>query len=225
LHQGYYREYVKHIIKYQTSDTLFRLQKFAEFYLANKDADRENDLYWWQKCQWDACLTPHDRTVLEEFRHAGRIPDLLKVDPYKDGLKKVSDKSEKFTPKPLTMPQRNQEKDPVSEFNAKFHAPFQTNRKYHYREAFIRSPRLDASIIKVERISDGIRLLRALGEGQLLLCTRKRPASGQFYAMAECNFRELRGKTEAEIFALFDKKTDELGKTFAGRYVLDDQIS
>jgi hypothetical protein len=42
--------------------------------------------------------------------------------------------------------------------------------------------------------------------------------------MAEYHLNELRNKSEAEIFALLDKKTDELSKTFADKYVLEDRI-
>ena len=49
-------------------------------------------------------------------------------------------------------------------------------------------------------------------------------SEGVYYAMAHCELRELRGKTEAEIYALLDKKTDELSKRFDGQYVLEDRI-
>ena len=45
-----------------------------------------------------------------------------------------------------------------------------------------------------------------------------------YLRMAEGDLRELRGKTEGEIIALLDKKTEELRRTFAGQYVLEDRI-
>ena len=98
------------------------------------------------------------------------------------------------------------------------------HRKYHYREAFVRSPNLGLNPIKVERISDGIAILKAVGEGKLCVCTRTRPKNGGWYTMAECDLRELSGKTEAAIYALLDKKTDDLSKSFHGKYVLEDRI-
>jgi hypothetical protein len=97
-------------------------------------------------------------------------------------------------------------------------------KRYHYREAFIMSPKLGHSMIKVECISDGIIVLRALGEGNLLVCTRKRPKKGGYYSMAKCELRELEGKSKSEIFELLDKKTDALSKKHDGEYVLEDRI-
>jgi hypothetical protein len=96
-------------------------------------------------------------------------------------------------------------------------------RKYHYREAFIKSPKLGINLIRVDRISEGLAILRAIGEGTLHVCTRKR-TSHRVLAMAECHLNELRNKSEAEIFALLDKKTDELSRTLAGQYVMEDRI-
>jgi hypothetical protein len=59
------------------------------------------------------------------------------------------------------------------------------------------------------RISHGIVILEALGEGSLLVSTKKRPPNG-YYSMAECSIEELRGKSEDEIFAILDKRTDEV---------------
>jgi hypothetical protein len=101
--------------------------------------------------------------------------------------------------------------------------PYQ--KRYHYREAFIMSPKLGHSMIKVACISDGIIVLKALGEGDLLVCTRKRPKKGGYYAMAKCELREVDGKSESEIFELLDKKTDALSKKFDGKYVLEDRIN
>ena len=100
-----------------------------------------------------------------------------------------------------------------------------TPRKYHYREAFVTSPNLGLNPIKVERISDGIAILKAIGEGKLSVCTLKRPKTGGYYAMAECDLRELSGKTEAAILALLDKKTDQLSERVDGKYVLKDRIA
>ena len=100
-----------------------------------------------------------------------------------------------------------------------------TARKYHYREAFVKSPKLGINPIPVERIGDGLAILKAVGEGKLLVCTRKRPKSGGFYAMAECDLRELAGKSESQIYALLDRKTDELSTKPEGRYVLKDRVS
>ena len=98
-------------------------------------------------------------------------------------------------------------------------------RKYHYREAFVKAEPLGINLIRVERIGDGIAILKAIGQGKLLMCTRKRPKGGGWYAMAECDLRELSGKSEEQIIAIFDWKTDKLSETFAGRYVLEDRIS
>lgn len=98
-------------------------------------------------------------------------------------------------------------------------------RKYHYREAYVKAEPLGINLIKVERIRDGISILKALGQGTLMVCTRKRPKGGGWYAMAECELRELATKTEEQIMALLDKKTDKLSETFAGRYVLEDRVS
>jgi hypothetical protein len=96
--------------------------------------------------------------------------------------------------------------------------------KYHYREAFVKAPTLGLNPIKVERISDGIAVLKAIGEGKLCVCTRTRPKTGGYYAMAECDLRELSGKTEDAIYALLDKKTDQLSLKVDGKYVLEDRI-
>jgi hypothetical protein len=64
-------------------------------------------------------------------------------------------------------------------------------------------------LVEIVRISDGVAILEALGEGSLLVSTRKRPPDG-FHAMAECSIEELRGKTETEVFALLDSRTDKV---------------
>jgi hypothetical protein len=46
-------------------------------------------------------------------------------------------------------------------------------KRYHYKEAYIMSPKLNLAMIKVGRISDGILILTALGEGKLLVSTRE----------------------------------------------------
>src|SRR5262245_42162995 len=108
------------------------------------------------------------------------------------------------------MPRR--ERRDHSENEVAFRPEPKCKRKYRYREAFVKSPRLAMNLIKVARISDGLAILKAIGAGTLYVCTGKRPKSAAVYDMAECDLRELRNKTEAEIFALLDKKTDELSK-------------
>jgi hypothetical protein len=81
--------------------------------------------------------------------------------------------------------------------------------RHHYKQAFIKSPKLKFQLIEVVRISEGIALLKALGEGSILVCTKKRTPDG-YFAMAECAIQELIGKTELEIFELLDKRTDRL---------------
>lgn len=81
--------------------------------------------------------------------------------------------------------------------------------RYSYKQAFIKSPKLKLRLAEVLRISDGIAILEALGEGSLLVGTKRRPQDG-YYSMAECTIEELRGKSEAEIFGLLDKRTDQV---------------
>lgn len=71
------------------------------------------------------------------------------------------------------------------------------------------SPKLNLAMIEVTKISHGILLLKALGEGTLMLSVLKaRP--GHCHASADCTLEELIGKTEAEIYELFDKRMDKV---------------
>jgi hypothetical protein len=74
------------------------------------------------------------------------------------------------------------------------------------------SPKLNLAIIQVATISDGINILRALGEGTLAVSTRKRDKKDGYYNMAKCEIGELVGKSEAEVIALLDKRTGEIEK-------------
>ena len=75
------------------------------------------------------------------------------------------------------------------------------------------SPKLDHRIVQVERISDGIAILEALGEGRLLVSTEKRDKKNGYFAMTECTVDELRGKSESEIFEVLDQRTDQIQRT------------
>jgi hypothetical protein len=80
--------------------------------------------------------------------------------------------------------------------------------RYSYLQAFIVSPQLNLRIVEVRRISDGIAILEVLGEGRLLVSTRIRPPAGGYFNMAEASIQELQGKTEAEVFAMLDRRMD-----------------
>jgi hypothetical protein len=82
--------------------------------------------------------------------------------------------------------------------------------RYHYKEAYIILPRLNLVTIKVERISDGILIFAALGEGQLLVSTKVRDPKVGDFPMAKAEIRELVGKTKQEIYNLLDWRTDSL---------------
>ncbi len=82
-----------------------------------------------------------------------------------------------------------------------------SHRRYSIKQAFVKSPAFKFRLIEVVRISDGILILEALGEGSLLVCTKKKPADG-YYNMAEADIKELTGKTEEEIRALLDRRTE-----------------
>jgi hypothetical protein len=69
-------------------------------------------------------------------------------------------------------------------------------KRFRYKEAFIMSPKLDHRIVQVERISDGMAIIEALGEGKLMVSTLKRDRSKGYFEMAECTVEELRGKSE-----------------------------
>jgi hypothetical protein len=96
------------------------------------------------------------------------------------------------------------------EIDASMPKPPKVERKYHYKEAFIMSPKLNLAIIQVATISDGINILRALGEGTLMVSTHKRDKKDGYFNMAKCDIAELIGKSEAEVIALLDKRTKEL---------------
>lgn len=86
-------------------------------------------------------------------------------------------------------------------------------KRFHYKQAFIMSPKLSARIVQVERISDGIAIIEALGEGKLLVSTQKSTPSKGYFEMAECTLEELRGKSEQEIFDILDRRTDQLQRS------------
>jgi hypothetical protein len=86
-------------------------------------------------------------------------------------------------------------------------------KRFHYKEAFIMSPKLARRIVQVERISDGIAIIEALGEGKIMVSTARRDPSKGYFDMAECTVEELRGKSEAEIFEMLDRRTDQLQRT------------
>lgn len=83
-------------------------------------------------------------------------------------------------------------------------------RRYHYKQCFISSPALGLRIVEICRISDGIALLEALGNGELMVSVDRRKPGQGYFAMATATLKELRGKSEAEIYKLLDYKTDEL---------------
>ena len=62
-------------------------------------------------------------------------------------------------------------------------------QRHSYKQAFIKRPKFNFQLIEVARISDGIALLKALGEGSLMAGTRKRPHESGYYSMAECVVR------------------------------------
>jgi hypothetical protein len=72
------------------------------------------------------------------------------------------------------------------------------------------SPKLKLKIVEIRRISDGIAILEALGEGKLLVSTAKRPKGKGYLHMAECSLEELRGKSPVEIFRMLDRRTQEV---------------
>src|SRR5690242_19678065 len=82
--------------------------------------------------------------------------------------------------------------------------------RYKYVEAFIMSPKLNLAMVEVRKIGHAILLLEALGEGTLLVSTRKRPPSGGCYSMASCSIDELSGKSVEEIYAILDRRTDKV---------------
>lgn len=85
--------------------------------------------------------------------------------------------------------------------------PPEPARKFRYKEAFVMSPKLKLRIVEIKRISDGIAILEALGEGKILVSTRKRPKEKGYLQMAECSLEELRDKTPAEILTILDRRT------------------
>ena len=82
--------------------------------------------------------------------------------------------------------------------------------RHSYKQAFIKSSKLEFRLIEVVRISDGVALLKALGDGSLLVSTRKRRVGEGYFNMAECPVRELVGKTESEIFDMLDQRMDKV---------------
>jgi hypothetical protein len=50
-----------------------------------------------------------------------------------------------------------------------------------------------------------------------MVCTKKRPPDGGYFAMAKCAIRELVGKAEAEIFEMLDRRMDNLIETESSR--------
>jgi hypothetical protein len=66
-------------LKHQTPDTLIRLKRFAEIYFANKNSEREVDLYWWFEAIWQARLTQHDRFIVWQFQNANQMRLLLTI--------------------------------------------------------------------------------------------------------------------------------------------------
>lgn len=72
------------------------------------------------------------------------------------------------------------------------------------------SPKLNHRIVEVLRISDGIAILEALGEGKLMVSTRRRPKDKGWHNMAVCYLQELVGKSEADVLEMLDKKTDKV---------------
>lgn len=83
-------------------------------------------------------------------------------------------------------------------------------RRYKYTQAFITSPKLKLKLIEINRISDGIAILGALGEGRLLVSTRKRRPNDGYFNMVECRIDELENKTEAEIYTLLDRRMERV---------------
>lgn len=72
--------------------------------------------------------------------------------------------------------------------------------------------KLKLRIVKVESISDGIAILEALGEGELMVSTMKRDPKKGYFSMAECTIGELAGKSEQEVYNLLDNRTDTILK-------------
>jgi hypothetical protein len=83
-------------------------------------------------------------------------------------------------------------------------------KRYHYREAFISSPKLKLRTVQVLTIGDGIAILEALGEGKLMVSTKVRDPKVGYFPMAKCALKELIGKTKQEIYNLLDTRTDGL---------------
>lgn len=83
-------------------------------------------------------------------------------------------------------------------------------KRHHNKEAYIMSPKLKLAMIQVLRISDGIMLLEALGEGKLLVSTRVRDPAKGYYDMAKADIKELSGKSQQEIYDLLDRRTDAI---------------
>lgn len=96
-------------------------------------------------------------------------------------------------------------------------------RRHRYVEAFIMSPKLKLAVVEVRRISEGIRLLEEYGEGELMVSTRKRPPGG-YYGMATCTIGELRGKSQSEVYAMLDRRTDQLFEGERARVIVADRL-
>jgi hypothetical protein len=86
-------------------------------------------------------------------------------------------------------------------------------KRYHYKEAFIMSPKLKLRTVQVLTIGDGIAILEALGEGKLLVSTMVRDPKVGYFPMAKAEIKELVGKTKQEIYNLLDSRTDELQRS------------
>jgi hypothetical protein len=66
-------------------------------------------------------------------------------------------------------------------------------------------------ILRVGRISEGLCVLRAIGEGELMVSDKKSPAGGGYYGdMVKADLTELEGKSPQEILDLLDRKYDQI---------------
>jgi len=81
--------------------------------------------------------------------------------------------------------------------------------RYHYKQAFITSPKLGERLVIVQRVSDGLAILNALDDGDLTL------KAGTCWAGEKtCEprttipFRHLKGKNEQAVWDLFDGEID-----------------
>lgn len=81
--------------------------------------------------------------------------------------------------------------------------------RYRYKKAFITSPKLAVPTVSVIRVSEGIAMLSALGNGSLILqCEPQRDWGKCHIPQIRFGIGFLRRKSESEIWTMYDAEVD-----------------